>query len=539
MTCQLQPCGGCVEFAKLEATKPTSRNFLDLIHKRHLLKSNLNSWHDHLASRLPVEIISHIFILFDNLNKPGDKEAGEMSRYEQDDWDHRLRTPALLSRVCKRWRHVVLGTPHLWTKYSFNVWIQARDLGPLKEFLSRSGSLPLSLMLYGDLNDDDEELNGISMDPIANLIRSYSNRWKFLDIQCVPRGLAHKILHGLNYIPPSVLQGIKVDYLDLPEPIRLREPLRPAHLCVFDMGYVGKIPMEWDNLTHLEMSYVRMNILLQIVKQAPRLKQWISDEVIAHPDLSEGPLFPLPESPVVLQTLERLEVTFKEHHVNDFFSSLTLPALTHLLCHFGSDTEITWDLNFDPMINFFARSELDSNTLQTFDLAYTIHGTGYDHKFFELTGVTHLRVQILNGTNIVTDPYLSELSKISVLPRLRKLEIQAPNMPPSSWSFLCDVFRGDLLPPGDGPLDPSDVPWATSPPRWYHKRPLKHVFVTVYPHCTSSAMSYEDYIFLRDIQKAGVVKLDLQDRFTGHTFRESPRMDDILQKMAQLYERLE
>lgn len=539
MTCKNQfvkPCDACIELANLDATPITSQNFLDLIHKRHRNKSNLNLWHDSLVSRLPNEIMSLIFISLAEIDVPEGIEPGGVSFWDQH-WDHLLFTPLLLSRVCRKWRNIALATPQLWTKLIVDPWTQSLQLDLLAEILSRSCSLPLSLALVGRHTELDFPSE---LEPVMILLRSHSARWKSLNTDCVSDGMTEKLLHNLDEMPTSDLLHLSMRFFD-PEPIVLRTPLRPRHFCYHERGYeISKVPLrilQWDNLTSLNIWDISINALCHLIQQTHQLTTCTVNNLSIY---AEASLPPLPQAPITILSLRHLHVT----SIDDdslVFRYLTLPGLTRLTCSFENEIfEAIQDLPLQDIINFIARSRLDSKPLRMFDLQYNLNSMNYDLRFTELTTLTHLSIFIHDVENQQVDvfeAYLSRMSDISILPNLRRFYIWIPKIPSLSWKFLCNVFQAWGISPSksgfttnDGSIHAaSDSIISTLPdpslPQRFHKRPLKEVTVEVNADEYTPMIPYQEYLLLQDIQKSGVIELNLQDSAEA----------SLLEMMAKIY----
>ncbi|TDL19083.1 hypothetical protein BD410DRAFT_792508 [Rickenella mellea] len=91
----------------------------------------------------------------------------------------RSRGPLLLGRICQMWRIVSYSSPELWSRFavgddhSKNVEFE-KDFKAMKHWISKSGSQPLSLLIYypGHFTD------GALLPPIFEILVSPSWRWK-------------------------------------------------------------------------------------------------------------------------------------------------------------------------------------------------------------------------------------------------------------------------------------------------------------------------------------------------------------------------
>lgn len=137
--CPLQGCDMCLQLADPDGQITAAHNHLiSLVQKRMVMKSGINTRHDRMSSKLPVEIVSRIFSLIVNSSS----EHSECTRIRGSI----MRPPILLGVVCKGWRQFTLGTPELWSSITVNLITHAGvSLASVKEWLRRSGTTPISL----------------------------------------------------------------------------------------------------------------------------------------------------------------------------------------------------------------------------------------------------------------------------------------------------------------------------------------------------------------------------------------------------------
>jgi hypothetical protein len=106
--------------------------------------------------------------------------------------------PILLGRICQRWRKLLYATPQLWTRIHVDVpsqrdegdrWLA--ELNGMKEWLNRSGSLPLHISLsanhralynHPDSGADDSDKAFINLTVFIDTLKNYSKRWKSFDL---------------------------------------------------------------------------------------------------------------------------------------------------------------------------------------------------------------------------------------------------------------------------------------------------------------------------------------------------------------------
>ncbi|KAG2754959.1 hypothetical protein P692DRAFT_20770968, partial [Suillus brevipes Sb2] len=125
---------------RTDQTRSVGAVIVDGQHKRDKIHSvKLHEGLGPAISRLPVELLSEIFVYtllpFDEFLLPS-----------------KLRPPMLLTRICRRWREVAVGTPNLWCRVfsgpmSSHHRHRKREAFCYNTWLKRSRELPLSLAL--------------------------------------------------------------------------------------------------------------------------------------------------------------------------------------------------------------------------------------------------------------------------------------------------------------------------------------------------------------------------------------------------------
>ena len=162
-----RPCSACTKDIKLEKKIKELEIQIKKIHiKRRTLHTAMNENHDPLIYKFPPEIASHIFV-----------ECSPL--IERFDIPYRV-DPFYLSMVCQKWQQLAWETPELWT--SLNIGSYDQDQVQLvREWLDRSGGLPLSIKLVdnGEHEDQPEEHH----DRVINLLNKRSARWHDMNLR--------------------------------------------------------------------------------------------------------------------------------------------------------------------------------------------------------------------------------------------------------------------------------------------------------------------------------------------------------------------
>ncbi|KAK7443465.1 hypothetical protein VKT23_015638 [Stygiomarasmius scandens] len=316
--------------------------------------------------RLSSELISEIFIhcLSDDHNPVRSiKEA-----------------PLLLTRICRLWREIALADPRLWKSLHIHIPYHYNDEGVEKilnqrslgmsSWLSRSGSLPISLSFSATYNDyPGHRSSNSSSRPTepraygdfmrAMLQPEFSSRWRYLDLKLTSSILETWLpLKGQGL---SSLHTLKLDFGDdlcwsmssgeRPHDFSLSDLLQEApNLRVFSLcNYVHNpyhLPIRWEKLTDLTLKsfcYSPEGLTLQqalsILAKASDSLQAGSFHVslpIPHVNVHED------QDIVTLPSLRSLEVKFavytnqqvstriSEKEVGNLFQYLNTPSLTDL-----------------------------------------------------------------------------------------------------------------------------------------------------------------------------------------------------------------
>lgn len=312
-----------------------------------------NTSHSSFIRQLPVEIQNKIFL----------DVVGPLDFYSDVFLARsvRVREHVILSAVCSDWRSIAINLPQLWTKVYINVH---REPVPFTtELLDRSKLLPLYLTLYGQsdclLQDIDPSL--------VTLLREHSARWAYLSIEHVQSQIAqslHRLFDNLPVLPMSDFFHLRLGNYSIGQNIVLPTLFQQSYLQSYRDGIaVSAKCFGWKNLTCLELRRYNPRTVLDIIRQAPQLKNCKLLLMLSTP--SSGALQP-PENRsghIVAEFLEHLVLTFECASAH-FFQNLTIPSLRHLECEFNA--VLRSETDFQELGLLLQRSEIQS--LETFFL---------------------------------------------------------------------------------------------------------------------------------------------------------------------------
>jgi hypothetical protein len=287
---------------------------------------------------LPVDLLREIFIacLPENRNPTLCSDEG----------------PMLLTRICSYWRNVALTTPRLWAALhipipqpefmmmnpeqnpeQLEMAAQRRCIG-VKEFLSRSGSLPLKISTY--FRKDPNEAYAHAT-PLLECIIQLAARWR--DVAFLgPSASLSQIREIQSDLPQLLSLQLNLSRSDAePSLVSWKESklfkseglhslsITSSHEDVMDF------PLRWSQLTDLTlkgndwlpMSLLKSMDVHRILRMSPALVSFKLG--IKHQDFDTHTTFP----PVSLRYLKFLRIE-EERQWPQFFASFDVPSLKSL-----------------------------------------------------------------------------------------------------------------------------------------------------------------------------------------------------------------
>ncbi|KAJ7161071.1 hypothetical protein C8R46DRAFT_1223397 [Mycena filopes] len=269
---------------------------------------------------LPNEIVSEIFIQF-------------LPPYpECPPWGNILRSPTLLTQICKKWRDIALSTPQLWRAVNFELFRapsrkQRRrrvhmDTTGFETWLSRSRACPLSLQIF------EHESRDLRVSEILTAAIRHRARWEYLKIE-VEQAYDLLELDG----PFPLLRHLDLN-LGIATQTKITAFCDAPLLCSAGLHSraVETIVLPWVQLISLVLRHVTPHHCSFALTQAPNLIHCELGSILAEDDNT-----PQPASPpaVRLPCLESLVIGVCHSAINTtvavcVLESLTLPALLRL-----------------------------------------------------------------------------------------------------------------------------------------------------------------------------------------------------------------
>ena len=373
-----EECDPLDELAQLDA-------LLERLTLKHYdLKRKINRFHSPIVRQLPPDVTSTIFEFclpdFEDLQS-------SPSRVDSS-------VPLILGAICSYWREIAWSTPSLWSSLTVHVSGNDSHTTIVKQWLARSGQLPLSISIYSASNRHQ-------VSALADIINQYSTRWSQLYLR-MPQCF-HQFFHAIDNHAP-ILKSIRFDclYSGSGEKFQLTCPrLERADLSWFRVNGTNIL---WDNLTHLNLSSISCKDSFLILHRTPRLVFCIISWVAFRADLI---------IPVMLPSLRSLHLVATD--IKEWFNNLVTPRLEELsllghpalimenLNHFKGFTLRYFSVIFS--VPAFIYLECFINPLQLMPFLRTVSITSLDAQ-----NILQLVAKVLTSQNtILQEPFLPDL----------------------------------------------------------------------------------------------------------------------------------
>jgi hypothetical protein len=298
-------CVACAEDIELEKERKELEIRIEKIDlMRRALRTVMNENHDHLISRFPPEIASHIFIQY----------APPSALF----YKNNRSTPLYLGAVCQKWRQLAWATPQLWSSLLVGSSSSGSDLPQLiAEWLERSASLPLTVRF------DRVPGNGVYHD-VTNILNKHSAKWYDMHFD-LPLGHLHH-LHGSSDAPGNILRRLvlcsrRPSTRDSDcSTFSMKSKPSPTDLTLLMVG-LRHVDIMWNNLTVASVDYIGVD---ECFERAPLLETLTLSRIYA-----SSRLFPIPSTRIIRPHLHSLEISriAEENVVAKILDSLCLPSL--------------------------------------------------------------------------------------------------------------------------------------------------------------------------------------------------------------------
>ena len=272
------PCSACEERAVIRGQiEQLEEEITNLKAKHHALGSRMNAIHDPFIHKLPHEISSHIF----RLCLPTLDYEGPDPWIEQWEWAEALK----LGAVCRKWRQLAWATPDLWDTLcvtiepSMKCTVAQLLPGLLREWLSRSGMLPLNI-LFRHFGWSEREYHfsdkstiptlKLATDSVIEIINVHSGRWRNLYLD-VPGDIPERLCGSMQ---PNQLFGLELVTDGERSPTQkfiMKSKPFPTRLTLINFSPTS-IDIGWDNITHATLRNLNTSDCLEALERAPALE---------------------------------------------------------------------------------------------------------------------------------------------------------------------------------------------------------------------------------------------------------------------------
>lgn len=264
-----QPCAPCEDLPAINQEIFEAESVLAALNtKRTLFYGRMNHTHDPLTSKLPVELVSKIFMNF--LPDTVAPKYGPYGIYIRGNERVVARTtPLVLGAVCTTWRAITWSTPLLWT----SIMVELADLKKanvdiLEGWLHRSGGLPLYIGICGMMGYSMPSIRG-AVERVMDSFARYAHRWFYLEFASTPPDF-------LGYLPSNLaralmLNTLKIKVIGITEGIDLGMIPNLRNLVMDYLRIDMLLNMDWEKLTNIEVSIPSIDMCYDLFSKAPSL----------------------------------------------------------------------------------------------------------------------------------------------------------------------------------------------------------------------------------------------------------------------------
>ncbi|PPR07356.1 hypothetical protein CVT26_013669 [Gymnopilus dilepis] len=264
--------------------------------------------------------------------------------------------PLLLTRISRRWRTIAFETPGLWASIHLPAPVLSFDATrddekrilnvimpgierTAKEWLARSGDVPLNISLRINVDDPHSAIHSETSEILTNTFIHLSRRWRHVRIESVEDDCIEKILQVPAENAP-LLESLEVDGGFLmgcsPEPkiyanaSLLKTPNLRSLSLQLASDDVSDLPINRAHLTYLGVRAaddVSLDSLAFLFRECTNLKQFLIRMAFPATKKSLSENFP---ARIACPTLQHISVVDTDDDRADLYKRLELPNLCRL-----------------------------------------------------------------------------------------------------------------------------------------------------------------------------------------------------------------
>ncbi|KIM36373.1 hypothetical protein M413DRAFT_292318 [Hebeloma cylindrosporum] len=321
LTVEDSQCGPCRKRAVVRQQIKQLRATYDTI------GTEMNAVHDPFIHKFPPEIGSRIFVLsLPPLSTVKSRKPKSKPGLDSITW----AWPLKLGSVCRKWRQLAWATPQLWTTVYVRIKLSIAGSLPglLREWLCRSGTLPLTVYFYEHQNAwfttynilfDGKARNALEVTKglVIDILAPHSGRWRSFHLTAS----ADVMKRFSESISPTQLNSLELAFTFVRRspatPEFITEPMPNLTELKLSRFPVASLNVLWDNITHATVSEVVLSEALELLRRASNLDYYC----VTLADQGEvGPIIP-----VVHPRLRSLEL--RGPRIRRILSEITLPSL--------------------------------------------------------------------------------------------------------------------------------------------------------------------------------------------------------------------
>ena len=274
--------------------------------------------------KMPPEVVSEIFELC-MPHRPANHNPHSDSKFD-------FSAPFILGAVCQQWRRIAWSTPRLWTTISMDLSTALSQLPLARGWLSRSGTLPLSVFVRA--RNKFSILSNADFGPLISFLNENAHRWQSLVLDlpvstfsCLrgdPQG--RSILKTLKFVPlvhPEAPSGV-VRWTSCSNNFDHKPTV--VDVAWMPFPFIG---INWVNVTQAKVSGFSMDQVFELLRSAPSMIQCSVFSISANENHYPVPRYPIPSKFISHPNLEYLHLHLRVGETLPL-SRLSLPPLSVL-----------------------------------------------------------------------------------------------------------------------------------------------------------------------------------------------------------------